>query len=189
LAASYLASGNARRFAFVQSQAKVFETALKDVLVQSAQPELLVPSRMLSTCQPFPYSRPTYAGKKCIFNLVPCDNELERTFAKFLDEAPDVAAFAKLPEQFGFAIEYVDNAANMRYYYPDFVAVLENGEHWLLETKGAETVEVAHKDRAAILWCENATALTGTPWRYLKVPQKEFQKLQPGDFTDLMALG
>ena len=25
---------------------------------------------------------------------------------------------------------------NLRYYYPDFVAVDENGTHWLLETKG-----------------------------------------------------
>jgi type III restriction enzyme len=43
------------------------------------------------------------------------------------------------------------------------VARLENGERWLVETKGAETVEVGYKDRAATLWCENATMLTGTP--------------------------
>ena len=73
-------------------------------------------------------------------------------------------------------------------YYPDFVARLENGEHWLVETKGAETVEVAHKDRAATLWCENATKLTGTPLQYLKVQQKEFGKLQPSEFTDLKVL-
>jgi type III restriction enzyme len=166
----------------------LFEKALKDVLVESVQPELVAPSRLLSTCVPFPYSRPTYAATKCIFNLVPCDNELERVFAKFLDNAPDVVAFSKLPEQFGFAIEYVDNAANMRYYYPDFVARLDNGDHWLIETKGAETLEVAHKDRAALLWCENATELTDTSWRYLKVSQKEFERLQPSDFADLLAL-
>ena len=33
-----------------------------------------------------------------------------------------------LPEQFGFAIEYVDNASNMRYHYPDFVVKLDTGE-------------------------------------------------------------
>jgi type III restriction enzyme len=49
-------------------------------------------------------------------------------------------------------------------------------------------VEVEHKDRAARLWCENATALTGTEWQYLKVPQKKFMELQPGDFEDLLAL-
>ncbi|MGI8586110.1 MAG: DEAD/DEAH box helicase family protein [Chloroflexia bacterium] len=167
---------------------KVFQDALKGLLIEQAAPELLTPARLLSTCRPFPYSRPTYAARKCIFNLVPCDNNLEHDFARFLDKAPDVAAFSKLPEQFGFAIQYVDGAANMRYYYPDFVAVPDTGEHWLIETKGAETVEVAHKDRAATLWCESATALTGTTWRYLKVSQKEFEKLQPADFADLMAL-
>ncbi len=40
---------------------------------------------------------------------------LEREFARFLDNVPDVEAFSKLPEQFGFSIEYADNAANLRY--------------------------------------------------------------------------
>lgn len=165
-----------------------FKKALGSVLIEQAEPALLVPERKLATCPPFPYSRPTYAATKSIFNVVPCDNELERAFAKFLDRAEDVAAFAKLPEQFGFTIEYVDGAANMRYYEPDFVARLTDGSHWLIETKGAETVEVAHKDAAARLWCANATELTGTTWRYLKVGQKSFEQLQPSDFGDLLAL-
>jgi type III restriction enzyme len=171
---------------------KTFEQALRHIMVEEQEPELLTASHMLSQCKPFPYShtttRTTYETRKSIFNLVPCDNALERTFAKFLDNAPDVEAFSKLPEQFGFSIEYVDGASNIRYYYPDFVARLDSGEHWLIETKGAETIEVAHKDRAAILWCENATRLTDTPWRYLKVPQKEFEQLRPTEFADLLML-
>ncbi len=122
-----------------------------------------------------------------MFNLVPCDNEFEREFARFLDDAPDVNAFAKLPEPFGFAIEYTDGAGNLRYYEPNFVAVLDDGTHYLIETKGAETVEVAHKARAAQLWCENATRLTGTSWCYLLVRQAEYQRLQPTLFADLVA--
>lgn len=166
----------------------MFGKALKHKLIESAQPELRLPGRTLSTCPAFPWSRPTYAAEHCIFNLVPCDNELERKFARFLDRADDVAAFAKLPEQFNFAIEYVDHAANMRYYYPDFVVRLASGEQWLIETKGAETIEVALKDQAAERWCESATELTDTQWRYLKVPQKKFEELQPNDFDDLLAL-
>jgi type III restriction enzyme len=97
-----------------------------------------------------------------------------------------VTRFSKLPEAFGFAIEYTDSAGNLRYYYPDFAAVLTNGEHYLIETKGQETTEVAHKDRAAIYWAESATRLTGTPWRYLKVPQKEYEQLRPSEFQDLL---
>jgi type III restriction enzyme len=76
----------------------------------------------------------------------------------------------------------------LRYYEPDFVAVLQDGTHFLLETKGREDIDVAHKDRAAALWCENATALTGTKWRYLKVPQTEFDTLRPDEFADLLVL-
>ena len=95
---------------------------------------------------------------------MPCDNEFEKEFAQFLQNADDVERFAKLPEQFGFAIEYTDSAGNLRYYEPDFVAVTSDGTHYIVETKGLEDVNVAHKDRAAQFWCENATKLTGKPW-------------------------
>ena len=86
----------------------------------------------------------------------------------------------------GFSIEYTDNNANLPYYYPDFVVKSESDEMWLVETKGQESIEVAFKDRAAQMWCENATILTGQQWRYVKVPQKEYLKLQPVEFTDLL---
>jgi type III restriction enzyme len=163
-----------------------FVKALQPLVVEELTPTLTDEGRALSECEPFPWSRPTYDAARCVFNLVPCDNEFERDFAKFLQDAGDVARFAKLPESFGFAIEYTDSMGNLRYYYPDFAAVLKNGEHYLVETKGQETVDVAHKDRAALYWAENATRLTGTPWRYLKVPQKAYQQLQPAEFGDLV---
>ena len=75
--------------------------------------------------------------------------------------------------------------ANLRYYEPDFVTVLENGKHYLIETKGREDPDVPRKDRAAKLWCQYATDLTGTSWQYIKVPQRDFNRLQPSDFSDL----
>jgi type III restriction enzyme len=38
----------------------------------------------------------------------------------------------------------------------------------------------------AQIWCENASMLTDTDWRYLKVSQVEFAKLQPTEFADLL---
>jgi len=61
-----------------------------------------------------------------------------------------------------------------------------DGRHFLAETKGREDVDVAHKDRAAILWCENATMLTETEWSYVEVPQKGFEQLQADAFDDLI---
>jgi hypothetical protein len=43
---------------------------------------------------------------------------------------------------------------SFRYYEPDFVALINDGTHYIIETKDLEDVNVANKDRAAQLWCE-----------------------------------
>ncbi|MCC7352931.1 MAG: DEAD/DEAH box helicase family protein [Anaerolineae bacterium] len=165
---------------------KTFVQVLRPLVVQELVPQLLNKGRRLSETPPFPYSRLTAAATKTVFNLVPCTNKFEQAFARFLESALDVTAFAKLPEQFGFAIEYTDANNNLRYYEPDFVAVALDGAHYLIETKGREDVDVANKDRAAGLWSESATRLTGTQWQYIKVPQKEYEELQADEFADLL---
>ena len=167
----------------------VFAKALRGLVIEELTPEVLHEGRLLSETTPFPYSRPTLADAgKCVFNLVPCDNEFERKFARFLQNARDVERFSKLPSQFGFSIEYTDNATNLRYYEPDFVAVMDDGTHWLIETKGQVNVDVAHKNQAATLWCENATALTGTTWQYIIVHQAAYEQMGPDLFADLSAV-
>src|SRR5438876_6772688 len=64
-----------------------------------------------------------------------------------------------------------------------------DGKRYIVETKGQEDVNVANKDRAAAIWCENATILTGENWAYLKVKQSEYTKLQADTFADLGVLG
>ncbi len=174
-------STNVAHYVCVQT----FKKALLNLTIEEQRPQLLDPARLLSSTPPFPWSRPVWEGRKCVFNLVPCDNAFERAFAKFLDGASDVVAFSKLPEVFGFAIEYTDANMNLRSYYPDFVGVDESGTRWLLETKGQETAEVERKDEAAQRWCEDASELTDARWRYLKVPQKQFEELRPATMTDL----
>jgi len=166
-----------------------FSRVLKQLSIADQEPQLLGPARMLSSCQPFPWSRKVYEANHCVFNMVPCDNDFEKAFAKFLDSADDIKAFAKLPQPFGFSIDYVDFGMNLRSYYPDFAAIDSEGRHWLIETKGMESSEVSQKDAAAENWCENASALTETVWKYRKVPQKGFEVLQPRHFGDLAVLG
>jgi type III restriction enzyme len=100
-----------------------------------------------------------------------------------------VTAFAKLPRAFGFTIEYTDTNMNLRNYEPDFIAMDSTGTHWLLESKGQENIDVLRKDIAAVRWCENASKLTDKQWKYVKVPQKEFETLQPIRLLDLVVLG
>jgi type III restriction enzyme len=167
---------------------KTFVEALRKIVISELQPQLLHAGRPLSETPPFPWSRATLAADKSIFNLVPCDNEFEKEFAQFLQKATDVQRFAKLPEQFGFAIEYTDSVGNLRYYEPDFVVLTSDGTHYIVETKGLEDTNVVNKDRAAQLWCENTTKLAGNPWAYLKVLQTAYKQLQPTQFEDLFVL-
>jgi len=75
-----------------------------------------------------------------------------------------------------FFIEYISEENLRRYYYPDFLVKLTNGEYWLIETKGLIDLEVAHKDKRAKQWCEDATSLTGNKWAFMRVDQEGFEK-------------
>lgn len=165
-----------------------FAKALRPLLVEAQTPEIVGEARRVSETPVFPWTRPTLASAKCVLNLVPCENAFEHAFAAWLDACDDVRAFAKIPDSLGFSIPYTDSRASLRHYEPDFVAVLPDGGHFLLETKGREDVDVQHKDNAARLWCQHATALTGEPWQYVKVPQKAFEAMQPQRFEDLFYL-
>ena len=165
---------------------KEFDKILREMVVERKQPKLILAERFLSSTPPFPTSKEVMESPKTVFNYVPCDNKYELAFAKFLDKAVDIKSFAKLPEQFSFCIQYTDTLANIRNYFPDFITIDKDGNSWLIETKGREDVEVVLKDNAAINWCNTATELTKTEWKYLKVLQKEFEDLRPDDFAELL---
>ncbi len=165
---------------------KEFEKALREIVIEHKEPQLLSANRFLSVTNPFPTSKKVLEAKKSVFNYTPCDNDFEYDFARFLEKAEDIKAFSKLPEQFGFCIQYTDSIANIRNYYPDFIA-LTGDCNWIVETKGREDIEVKLKDQAAVNWCHSATELTKESWRYLKVPLKEFEQLHPESFEDLLA--
>jgi hypothetical protein len=77
---------------------------------------------------------------------------------------------------------------NLKSYFPDFVAVDDEGTRWLLEAKGQENIDVIRKDGAALRWCENASNLTKAKWKYVKVPQKDYEALRPTRLDELAAL-
>jgi type III restriction enzyme len=139
----------------------------------------------LSGTNAFPWTKETYPAHKTIFNLVACDSHYEAEFAAFLDGVPGVAAFAKNTEATHFAIEYLSSQGGVRYYYPDFIVRLVSGEMFLVETKGLEDIEVARKDARATKWCQDATALTGLSWHYIKVPENVFRSTTATTFEQL----
>ena len=130
--------------------------------------------------------------KKTVFNYTAVYNELEKGFAKFLEQAEDITKFAALAETFTkFNIPYLNKKGSQGLYYPDFVAEqkLKDGKsiNWIIETKGFEDENVQYKDAATENWCENASKYTNIEWRFLKVPDKFFRGLKviPKTIADL----
>ena len=163
-----------------------FTKALRGLVIEEHTPELIGTGRALSETSPYNFSKDTFVSERTIYNLVAPDNAFEYRFAKFLADCDGVEAFSKLPQKFGFSIDYTDNVGNLRYYEPDFIVRTTTGEHWLVETKGREDIDVRFKDRAARLWCENVSQLKNQIWIYVKVPEKEFDELKPAHSTDIL---
>lgn len=156
-----------------------FVDAINRVVRVEAPVELREPPRPVSETRAFVWGKAVCEGQKTVFNLVPVDSALEATLVVFLDQAEDVAAYAKNTKKLGLTIDYQSAKGHFRLYEPDFVVRLANGDHWLVETKGLEDLEVARKDARARVWCEDATELTSatdTPqrWQYLKVMEDLF---------------
>ncbi len=141
----------------------------------------------LQDTRPFVWSKLVYPANRCIFNYVPCDNEFEVDFAKFLERVEDVKSFSKIVTKIGFFVEYRDSEGNLRVYYPDFVAKTINGEFWIIETKGIVDVDVEHKDKRIKLWCEDATKLTDDKWSFVRVNQENFEKYKFRTVKELLS--
>lgn len=140
----------------------------------------------------FMWRRDTVSLKKTVFNYTPVYNELEKSFAVFLEQAKDVSKFAALAETFTkFNIPYLNKKGSQGLYYPDFIAeqILPEGNriNWIIETKGFEDENVKYKDAETENWCKVATQHTGIEWKYMKVPDKSFrgQKNVPKTFVEL----
>ena len=128
----------------------------------------------LKDTNPFVWTRAVYSANKCIFNYVPCANDLEVEFAKFLDRVEDVEAFTK-NEKLGFFMEYISSEGGLKNYRPDFIARTTNGRFYVLETKGEVDINVPRKDERATTWCNDASEITEQDWHYARINQQLFQ--------------
>ena len=144
---------------------------------------------MISETQPFVWTKKVYSANKCVnkcvFNCVPCDNDLELNFSKFLDDSHDVLAFTKLVPKIGFFMEYRDSNGNLRYYYPDFIIKMQD-KYVIAETKGEVDIDVQFKDKRAKMWCEDAERVTGEKWIYIRVNQEDFYNYQFHNLNELI---
>ena len=138
------------------------------------------PPVALSGWRPFQVTHserhPVLPAERSLFNLVPCNRELELALANFLDRAADVVAFAKNAGPQSLRIDYLAAGSRLSFYTPDFFVRSEQGHCFLVETKGREDKDVPRKAKAAIAWCEAASTPT-CRWDYIYVPQGVFERL------------
>ena len=139
----------------------------------------------LSQTKPFSWRRdlPPLVARKTVFNYVATYNTFERSFAKFLDRATDVARFAALgtTEQgnsaSAFRVDYLKPSGAIGFYYPDWVAVQQGATgdvHWIIETKGRVWEGTEQKDAAMQEWCRRVERQSDFRWQYRRVNQSEF---------------
>lgn len=126
--------------------------------------------------------------KKSIFNRVIGDSELEIEFAGFLDNAPDVASFAKNFLAIHFKLDYVSADGDISNYCPDFLVKLTDGRVLIVETKGQEDVDVPLKMARLRQWCEDVNAAEGDGrYDFVYVDEESFKKYRPKTAADLLS--
>ena len=164
-----------------QRALNVLETAIRSVGVAGAQtiPVLGTPEWLdTSELRRFQWTGVVGDGRKCQTNKIPCHNDLEKSFANFLDSAEDVLRYVK-NERFGFSVTYYQGN-RPRQYFPDFVVVIRDPSgreaYWLVETKGEIRPDTPLKTEAARLWCEKMSSTPYDSWKYLFAPQHDFEK-------------
>jgi type III restriction enzyme len=142
----------------------------------------------LSRWKPFQVTHserhPVVKANHTLFNLVPCNRELEVAVANFVDRASDVAAFAKNSGPQCLRIDYLASGSRLSFYTPDFFVRSKQGHYYLIETKGREDKDVPRKVKAAIAWCESASK-SGGRWEYIYLPQGVFERLTGDTVAEL----
>lgn len=137
-----------------------------------------------------PRAKEFLPAKKSAFNKIVGDSHFEILFAGFLDAAVDVNRFIKNYIQLGFKLEYVNHEGGISYYYPDFVVHLNNDERFIVETKGAESLDAPRKIERLKNWCADATRSTGNIYLHLYVRQEEWDSLGfiPNSFGEIITV-
>jgi type III restriction enzyme len=127
--------------------------------------------------------RKYYEPAKSLFNKIvgePHAGGFELRFARFLDEAPDVVAFAKNYLAVGFKLDYVRADGDLSNYVPDFLVRTADGTVWVIETKGLVELDLPQKMKRLAQWCVDATKAThlngGPHYGFVYVDQDGFDR-------------
>jgi len=172
-----------------------FKKGINALTVQDSGNSRIEDRIRLRSTRPFrTQNREYFPAKKSVFNkIVPeaVGGGFELKFAKFLEEAPDVVAFAKNYLAVGFKIDYVRADGDLSNYVPDFLVKTSDGTVWIVETKGRAELDLPQKMKRLAQWCTDATEASqaegGSAYRFVYVDQSGFETHRQATFAALTA--
>jgi len=170
-----------------------FKVAMNALTIQVAGTTRIEDRIRLRDTRPFRTEPRGYlVPKKSLFTRIvgePHSGGLELKFARFLDEASDVAAFAKNYLAVGFKLDYVRADGDLSTYTPDFIVRTTDGTIWIIETKGREELDLPQKMKRLQLWRADATDAEedGQRYDFVFVDEDGFEQHQPHTFAALAA--
>jgi type III restriction enzyme len=185
------------QFEIREAIANYLTRRLSEITVERRDIEFERKKFRLSLTKPFTWRRdlPPLECTKTTFNFVATYNSFERAFARFLDEAKDVKRFASLgTTQQGesgsqFRVDYLKPNGAIGFYHPDWVVVqkTDHGDvNWIIETKGRVWEGTTDKDNAIEVWCSSISVATKSNWKYKRVNQADFERIEPRRLADLV---
>lgn len=172
-----------------------FKKAINALTIQESGSSRIEDRIRLRDTRPFrTENRPYLAPKRSVFSKIvgePHAGGFELKFARFLDDAPDVVAFAKNYMAIGFKIDYVKADGDLSTYTPDFLVKTTDDTVWVVETKGREELDLPQKMGRLRQWCADATRASqaegGPAYRFVYVDQKGYERNLPRSFAGLAA--
>jgi type III restriction enzyme len=168
-----------------------FKVAINALTVQETGTTRIEDWIRLKEMRPFRTNYRSYLdATKSIFNKVvgePNSGGFELRFAAFLENAPDVQAFAKNYLAIGFKLDYVKTDGDLSNYIPDFMVRTTDTKIWIVETKGRAELDLPQKMARLKQWCADATAAeeNGQQYDFVFVDQTSFEKYLPKTFAAL----
>ena len=173
-----------------------FKTAINALTLQDSGSSRIEDYQRLRDMRPFrTQHRDWLPVKRSVFNRIvgePGAGGLELRFARFLDEAPGVAAFAKNYLAVGFKLDYVKSNGELSTYTPDFIVKDERGDVWIIETKGREELDLPRKMARLAQWCTDASAASsdagGPAYGFVYVDQEPFDRHPPASLPELVTM-
>ena len=180
-----------RNLSEVAATKTVFDTfkhAINDLTVRDKGDAEISDTIKLRSTRPFVVKdQPYVMSKKSVFNKITGDNQLERDFATFLENCPDVLSYAKNYFAVTFKLDYVNADGDISNYYPDFIVRLADGSVIIAETKGREDTDVAPKMHRLAQWCEDVNKIHHeVSYDFVYVDEDNFRTYNPRTFQQLL---